>query len=81
MPASTTVSAPPLSGGAATFRWLLAWGVVLMLAGLANRSRVGHLLIYYGLVLMLFLLIVTQYQWFSNALAPITQTGSQGSTP
>ena len=71
---ATAASAAPadLSGGAAMFRWLLAWAVVLMLAGLANRSRVGHMLLYYLMVLALVFLIVTQYRWFANALAPIT---------
>lgn len=60
------------SSGASTYRWLLAWAVVLVLGGLANRSRVGHVAIYYALVLALFFLFVTQFQWLATVLSPIT---------
>lgn len=59
-----------ISAGAATFRFLLAWGIVLVLLGLANRTRLGHVLIYYTLSLMILFLVLTQYQWFANVLQP-----------
>ncbi len=57
------------SGGAYTFRWLLGWGVILALLSFANRTRFGHTLIYYTLVLMLVFLIVTQYAFFARVLS------------
>lgn len=61
-----------MSSGDYTYRWLLAWAVVLVLVGLANRTRVGHAALYYLLALMLLFLVVTQYRWLTWALSPIT---------
>lgn len=58
-------------GPFSAFRWLLAWGVFLMLMSFVNRTRFGHALIYYGLALLILFLVVTQYQWFNWALAPL----------
>lgn len=69
---ATTVPALPATNGAAAYRVLLAWAVALLLLGIANRSRVGHVTIYYLLALALFFLIVTQYRWFASVLQPIT---------
>lgn len=56
---------------ASTFRWLLAWAIVIVLAGLANKTRIGHTLMYYMLWLLLLFLLVTQYRYIANALAPV----------
>jgi hypothetical protein len=63
----TTAATP----GAYTFRWLLAWGVFLVILSLVNRTRVGHVTIYYLLVLALLLLLVTQFGWLSQVLQPV----------
>ena len=54
------------------FRWVAAWGIVLLVLWLINRTAVGHVILYYLLVVMLFFLIATQYKWFAQALAPLT---------
>jgi hypothetical protein len=65
------------SGGtdenASTFRWLLAWAIVIVLASLANKTRIGHTLMYYMLWLLLLFLVVTQYKFIAAALAPVGQ--------
>lgn len=68
--AAVVTSASGSPGGA--FRWLLAWGIVLVFVSLLNRSRAGHTAIYYSLVLAILLLTVTQFKWFQRALQPIS---------
>ena len=64
------------SGGVASARhydgyaWLVAWGVLIAILTLANRTRIGHAAIYYGLVLLLFFVIVSNYRFITTALAP-----------
>jgi hypothetical protein len=69
---------PPTAAGLYTFRWLLAWALVLVLLGLANRTRVGHLTIVYLLALSILLIVLTQSRWFAWALAPLTTPGATG---
>lgn len=66
-------SSTTTSSNASTFQWLLAWAVVIVLASLANRTRIGHTLMYYGLWLLLLFLLVTQYKFIAAALAPVGQ--------
>jgi hypothetical protein len=73
-------------GPYSALRWLLAWGVLLILLSFVNRTRIGHALLYYGLALLIVFLVVTQYQWFSWALRPIgapvpQTTDSEGGEP
>jgi hypothetical protein len=56
-----------------TFRWLVGWAVVIVLAALANRTRFGHAFLYYSLMLMLIFLVVTQYRFIIAALGPVGQ--------
>lgn len=66
-------SSTTTGGNASTFQWLLAWAVVIVLASLANKTRIGHTLMYYGLWLLLLFLLVTQYKFIAAALAPVGQ--------
>lgn len=52
------------------YAWLVAWGVMIAILTLVNRTRVGHAAIYYGLLLMLFFIIVSNYRFITTALAP-----------
>ena len=60
-----------------TFAWLLAWSVMILFFVLINKTRLGHVVIYYSLWLMLAFLLVTQYQAIGNVLKPLS--ASQGS--
>lgn len=66
-PVSGGISAPQHYDG---YAWLVAWGVMLAILTLANRTRVGHAAIYYGLLLLLFFVIVSNYRFITTALAP-----------
>jgi hypothetical protein len=68
----------PTSPGLYTLRWLLAWAVLLIGLGLANRTRIGHLTIVYLLSLSILLIVLTQSRWFAWALAPLTTPGATG---
>lgn len=57
---------------AEAYRWFLAWGVALLAVALINRSRLGHVIVYYVLALMLLFLFVTQASWFAQALLPLS---------
>lgn len=57
-----------------TFAWILAWSVMLLFFVLINKTRLGHVLIYYALWLMLTFLVVTQYQAIGNLLKPLGTT-------
>lgn len=60
------------------YAWLLAWGVILAFLTLVNRTRIGHAAIYYGLLLMLFFVIVSNYRFIATSLAPFQTLGQGG---
>lgn len=62
------------------FKWLLAWGLVLILILVFNRTRWGHTLIYYGLALSLLLLVLANYQGITTLLAPASGGAGEEST-
>lgn len=72
-PTTTTAAAGGSDEQANTFQWLLGWTVVIILASLANKTRIGHTLIYYGLWLLLLFLLVTQYKFIAAVLGPVGQ--------
>ena len=57
------------------FRFLLAYTVVIVIAVAVNKTRLGHLVIYYSLALLLLLQLVLNYKWFQQAIAPLTGQG------
>lgn len=59
----------------AFYRWILAYTVIIVVLVVLNKTRVGHILIYYALALLLLLQLVINYQWFAQALSPITNIG------
>lgn len=54
------------------FAWLSAWIVLALILLLFTRTKFGRTFVYYGLLLMIFFLIVTQYKWFVNVLKPFS---------
>jgi hypothetical protein len=70
---ASTQTSSATDENASTFRWLLAWAIVIVLASLANKTRIGHTLMYYMLWLLLLFLVVTQYKFIAAALAPVGQ--------
>lgn len=44
----------------ATFKWLVGWIIMLILLGALNTTRIGHVILYYSLALMIFVVLLTQ---------------------
>lgn len=62
------------------YRWMLAWAVAIVLLSLLNKTRLGHVLIYYWLWLLILFLVVTQYKFIASALAPLGEKAPGGGT-
>lgn len=60
------------SGQFSTVQWLMAWAVLILVLWLFNKTKIGHVLIYYSLVLLIIFVIVTQYAWFVGVLKPFS---------
>lgn len=79
-PASDTGVSPNGSTDAGTAdslaRWVIAWAAGILIIWLLNKSRWGHTIIYYTLVLMLVFLALTQYQWIAWVLQPFSHIGA-----
>lgn len=74
---------PPKDDGTAqavsAYRWVIAFTVIGLLLFLVSKWKVGYTLIYYLAALMLFFLVLTQYQAITTLLAPFN-TLSGGSS-
>jgi hypothetical protein len=54
-----------------TYRWLLAWLIIIALVIAATRTRTGYVAVWYALVLMLVFLVVSQAQYIVSYLSPL----------
>ena len=54
------------------FAWILAFVVIGAFVFLLNKSRAGHTLLYYSICLLILVTLVTQYQFVTDALSPLT---------
>jgi len=55
----------------ATYRWIVAWLFILALLVFVNKTRSGHVIIYYSLVLMVMLVMLTEAPFIVGILEPI----------
>lgn len=79
--AQNTVTNPAvLTDAGSGFKYILAYTVAISIFVIIARFRAGYVAIYYGLVLLLLLLLVTESRFIWNALAPIAPS-LQGATP
>ena len=46
---------------AATFQFVAGWILLITVLVFANKSRLGHVIIYYSLLLMILFVLVTEY--------------------
>lgn len=53
------------------FFFLVSWGVMIALLTLANKSKLGHVLIYYSLLLMILFILVVEYKQIAPLLSGI----------
>lgn len=66
-----------------TFTFLASWAVILALLTLASRTRVGYVAIYYGLLLLILILLVTEYAQIAPLLSGVeslSQLNAKAST-
>jgi len=63
------------SGNVSAYSWLLAWGVLLAVVTLINKTRIGHAAIYYALLLTLFFVVLSNYRFIQTALIPFASIG------
>lgn len=54
-----------------TYKWLIGWIVAIVLLSLINKTRVGHVAIYYWLWALIIFLVVTQYRFIADALSAV----------
>ena len=77
--ASGAASTPaPASGAAAAWAWVLAFAVLGFFVWLVNKTRIGHVILYYLLVLAVVSTAVMNYRWISSALAPLSNLAGSG---
>jgi hypothetical protein len=53
---------PPADTELPTFRFVVGWTLLIVLLVFANQTRLGHVILYYSLLLMILLIIVSEYQ-------------------
>lgn len=58
-----------------SFQWVMAWFILFILLAFFNKTRIGHLILYYALLLMIVFLLVTNAGWFASILAPFRSLG------
>jgi ABC-type transport system involved in cytochrome bd biosynthesis fused ATPase/permease subunit len=67
-----------------TFTFIAGWILLILILVLANQSRLGHVIIYYSLLLMILFILVTEYQQltpFFSGFETIGQLQQQPTTP
>ena len=74
---SDPANSGPKQGQPSAYAWLLAWAVLLATLTLINRTKLGHAAIYYGLVLMLVFVILSNYRFVQTALNPFSSLTAQ----
>ena len=63
--------ADPVNDTVAMYKWIIAWIFIVLIFMLMNRTKLGHVLVYYSLLLLLAFTLVTQYQWVNDLLSPL----------
>ena len=73
---------PPPNGATdvSAYRWIVAFFAFGLIMFLVTKLKIGYTLVYYLAVLVLLLLILTQYQAIAGLLLPlnVTQGGKSG---
>lgn len=58
------------------FNFILGWAVMIAILTLINRTRIGHVIIYYSLLLAILLILVTEYKKLAPLVAGIQSIGT-----
>jgi len=65
----------------AVFNFLVGWFILLLLLTLVNRTRLGHVLIYYSLLLMILFVLVAEYKQITPYLLSLKTLGQFNAQP
>jgi cell division septal protein FtsQ len=60
-----------------TYQYVISWMVIIMLLTLANRTRLGHVILYYALLLMILFLLAAEYQQITPYFNVSNPSGAQ----
>lgn len=77
---STTTTTGGTGDMQSAYKWVIAWVAIIVLLGVLNRTRLGHVVIYYALALCLCLLIVLEAGNIAQIFAPLGQTASSSTS-
>jgi hypothetical protein len=55
-----------------TYRFVASWILIFTLLVFANKSRIGHVIIYYTLLLAILFILVTEFRQIAPFLIPTT---------
>jgi|SRR5581483_655251 hypothetical protein len=70
---STGSSTPtPTDVSGKTYAFIASWLVLILLLTLISRTRVGYVIVYYSLLLMILVVLVTEYKQIAPLLTPMT---------
>jgi type IV secretory pathway VirB3-like protein len=58
-----------------TFNFIASWVLLIGILVLVSKSRIGYVIIYYSLLLMILLILLTEYQTFVPYLNNIQTIG------
>lgn len=59
----------------ATYQFVLGWILIIAVLVLINKTRLGHVIIYYSLLLIILLILVTEYKQLAPLFAGIETIG------
>ena len=65
----------PSQSTAGTFGFVAGWILLIVILTFVNRTRIGHVLIYYSLLLIILLILVTEYTQIAPLLLNIETVG------
>jgi len=66
-PKAAPTNTPPSDSIGKTYTFIVGWTLMLTLFVFLNKTRLGHVIIYYSLLLIILFILVTEYQ----QLAPL----------
>jgi hypothetical protein len=73
--ASSSVTVDKTTALNDTFKFVAGWILLITILMFANRTRLGHVIIYYTLILMILLILVTEYAQIAPMISGIQTIG------
>jgi ABC-type transport system involved in cytochrome bd biosynthesis fused ATPase/permease subunit len=78
---SVAVATTPTSADAElpSFQFIASWALLIAILVMANKTRIGHVLIYYSLLLMILFILVSEFRQVAPLLSGIMTIGEVNS--